>query len=283
MLVGSLAAVVPSFDVLLGVVPRAACICHHDGKKEAGSNGANQQTSKRLRAENRPNRRRRDNGDQPRQHHLAHGPPRADIDSARVIGLRLSFHESRNLAELPSDLLHHRPSGAPDRLHRQRGEQERHDASKQDAYENVHVREIEDSHARHFRIRRHEGERRQNRGADCEPLPRRRSGIAERVERVRPFSHLRRKSGLLCDPPRVVGDGSVRVGRQGDAKRRQHSDRCQGNPVGAGEVVGEPHGNDHHNAGYYRAQHTQSQPADDDGRRSSLGLRGDLTSKPILV
>ena len=124
VLFGALAAVCARLDVFLGVVPRAARIGHHDGQQEAGSDGTDEQSTERLSSENGSDCDGRDDGDQPRQDHLAHSAARADIDGSRVVRLGLALHESVDLTELPADLLYHCARRSSDRLHRERGEED---------------------------------------------------------------------------------------------------------------------------------------------------------------
>jgi hypothetical protein len=53
---GALAAVVAFFDVLLGVVPRAAAGAHRDRHEQAGHDRAHQQAAERLRPEEQADR-----------------------------------------------------------------------------------------------------------------------------------------------------------------------------------------------------------------------------------
>ena len=206
-------------DVLLRVVPCPACVRHHDGQQEAGRDRADQESAERLGPKNGPDCDGCDDGDQSGQDHLAHCAACADVDGTRVVRLGLALHQSLDLTELPSHLLHHCARGPSDRLHGQRREEERHQAAEQDAHEHLHVREIEHAHSGDFRVCRHERECGQYRRPDGEALAGGCGRIAERVERVRPLSDLRVETGLLRDSARVVCHGAVSVRCEGDAER----------------------------------------------------------------
>ena len=52
-----------------------------------------------------------------------------DVDRAPVLGPRRALHDPRVLTELAAHLLDHLAADPPDRLHRERREQERHQAA----------------------------------------------------------------------------------------------------------------------------------------------------------
>ena len=130
-----------------------------------------------------------DDGDESGQDHLAHSASRADVDCARVVGLGLALHEPGDLTELTAHLLHHCARGSSDRLHRQSGEEEGHEAAEQNAHEYLHVGEVEHTHVGDFRVGRHERECGQHRRPNSEaPCRWQRSYFRE--SRARPCAHV---------------------------------------------------------------------------------------------
>ena len=102
------AAEVACLNVLLGIVPCATCIRHHDCEQEAGGNRADEQAAKRLWAEHRANRYWHNDRQQARKHHFLHSAVRAYGNGPRVIGLGSAFKQSLNFTELSAHFLDHR-------------------------------------------------------------------------------------------------------------------------------------------------------------------------------
>ena len=67
------------------------------------------------------------------------------VDRARVVGPRRALHDPRVLPELAPHLLDDLAADAADRLHRERGEQERHQAADEEAGDHPRVAEAEET------------------------------------------------------------------------------------------------------------------------------------------
>ena len=144
MFVGPLAAEMTGFDVLLGVVPGAAGVRHHNGEEKAGGDGADQEAAERLRTENSADDYRYDDGDQARQDHFLHGPARTYVNGAGIIGSCRAFQEALDFPELPPHFLHHGIRRSPYRLHGEGTEDEGHDSADDEADHDVEVHDVED-------------------------------------------------------------------------------------------------------------------------------------------
>src|SRR6185437_9378066 len=105
---GTLAAEVAVFDVLLGVVPGAAAGGHRDGHEQAGDDGADQDTAQRLRTQDQPDQDRHDDRQQRRDDHFLDRGPGQHVHRAVVLRLAGALHDALDLAELAPDFLDHR-------------------------------------------------------------------------------------------------------------------------------------------------------------------------------
>src|SRR5262245_57334361 len=108
----ALAPEVAGLDVLLGVVPGAPGIGHHQGEEHSHQGGSGEESTQGLPPQDEPHDRRQDHGQDPGHDHLLDGRSRGDRDAASGIRSRRSLHQSLDLAELAADLLHHAECGA---------------------------------------------------------------------------------------------------------------------------------------------------------------------------
>ena len=145
--VGALAAVEAVLDQLLRVVPGAAARGHRDREEEAGDDRADEQAAEHPRVDDADDDREGDR-DQRRQEHRLDRRAGDDVDRAPVLGPRRALHDPRVLAELAAHLLDDLAADAPDRLHRERREQERHQAADEEAGDHPRVGEVEDVRVR---------------------------------------------------------------------------------------------------------------------------------------
>ena len=137
---GALAAVGAVLDRLLRVVPGAAARGHRDREEEAGDDRADQQAAEHLGADD-PDDDREADRDQRRREHRPDRRSGDDADRAAVVRPLGAFHDPRVLAELAAHLLDDLAADAPDRLHRERREQERHQPADEEAGDDPRVGE----------------------------------------------------------------------------------------------------------------------------------------------
>ena len=149
---GALAAVRAVLDRLLRVVPGAAACGHRDREEEAGDDRADQEAAEHPRVDDPDDDREADRHER-RQQHAAERRLRDDVDRAAVLGPRRPLHDPGVLAELAAHLLDDLAADAADRLHRERREQERHQAADEQAGDHPGVREVERERARGCRAR----------------------------------------------------------------------------------------------------------------------------------
>ena len=288
--VGALAAVRAVLDQLLGVVPRAAAGGHRDGQEEAGHDRADEQAAEHLVRDQADDDRDHDR-DQRRDPHLLERALRDDVDALRVLGPRGALHDPRDLAELAAHLLHDLGAGAADGLHRERGEQVRHDPADQEPDEHPRVRDRERDVDRLARVRGlrdqlvrvgvEEHQRGEAGRADRVALGDGLRGVADRVERIGDAAHRLGHVRHLGDAARVVGDRPEGVERDDHAGQREHRDGRQRDAGDVAELVGDEDADADHEHRRRRGLHRLREARDDvrrvAGRR---GLRDALDRPP---
>ena len=186
-----------------------------------------------------------------------------NADAGSIIRTLLAFQDTRNLAELTTDLDHHLLCGTAHGIHGKTTEQEGHHGTQEDAHENhrVHQRNIiifydigngrrnrfhgPVAHFEHrlahvgeadldfLDIRGQQGEGGQGGGTDGKALSGSSRRIAEGVEDIGFLTYRRIQFGHLGVTAGIVGDGAVRIRSQGDSQRGKHTDGSDGDPVQA--------------------------------------------------
>ena len=149
--VGTLAAVVAVFDVLLGVVPGAAAGGHRDRDEETGDDGADQHAAERLGAGLASIRKVKPkatitgtNSGSSEGTTISLIAAWVSMSTALVV-FRLggAFHDAFDLAELAAHFFHHRAGRAAHRFHRHRGEEEGDHAADQETDQDQRVGKVE--------------------------------------------------------------------------------------------------------------------------------------------
>ena len=87
--VGFLAAVMALLGVLLGAVPGAVCVRHHEREKHAAEQRTGQHTAEGFGADEEAHHGRRCDRDDARQRHLLERRGGGDVDAARGIRFKL--------------------------------------------------------------------------------------------------------------------------------------------------------------------------------------------------
>ena len=188
--------------------------------------------------------------DQRRREHALDRRAGDDVDRAAVLGPRRPLHDPRVLAELAPHLLHDLAADAADRLHRERREQERHQAADEQAGDHPRVREAEQRRqplvGEAGRVRVEEDERGERGRADRVALRHGLRRVADGVERIGDRAHLVRQVGHLGDAAGVVGHRAVGVERDDQARHRELRHHGDADAVELREVVrDEDAGRDH--------------------------------------
>ena len=148
-------------------------------------------------------------------------------------------------------------------------------------------------------IRGQQREGRQGRRTDGEAFARGGRGVTQSIEGVGAPADLGAETAHLGVAARIVGDGAVGVGGEGDAQRRKHAHGGDTDAVKSqrhilrshhvlhveadGAEIGQ---NDRHTDGYDgngRGDHARTDPGDDDRGRSRLGASGDLLRRFVGV
>ncbi len=141
--VRAFAAMMAFFDVLLGVVPRAAAGRHRNRDEKSGDDRAHQHAAERRGTEQKSDDDRHQHRQQRRNHHLLDGGCRQHVDRAAVIRLPGAFHDAFDVAKLAAHFLDHRAGRTADGFHRHRGEQEGNQAADEQTDDDVRVRQVE--------------------------------------------------------------------------------------------------------------------------------------------
>ena len=89
-----------ALDVLLGVIPGAAGVGHHDSHGDTGNGAADQQAGQSLGAQQQADGQRSSDGDDAGSDHLGQSSGGGNVNAAGVVGLGLAFQNAGNLAEL---------------------------------------------------------------------------------------------------------------------------------------------------------------------------------------
>lgn len=126
---------------LLGIVPGAAGVGHHDAQHVATANGRQQQPNEGALAKAKADNEWREDGQCAGNDHLNDGRPRRNVDAPDVLGTDAggTLPEARDIAELAPDLDNHGLCGAAHRQHRQGAKEVgQHDAN-EDRHDHVNV------------------------------------------------------------------------------------------------------------------------------------------------
>ena len=290
MVIRALAAEVAGFDILLGVIPCAARIGHHDGEDEAGSGCTHQHTGHTVDAESKADDQRDDNRHQGGGENLLLGALGAEVNAGVIIRLGGAFHQAPDLPELAADLSNDAHRGLADRGHGHRGKDEREHRANEEADKNRGIgdREVENQIGLNrlalIDIGGDKGKRGEGGGTDGKALAGGGGGVAERVEGVGAVTDAFLHAGHFGDAARVVGHGAIGVGRQRDAEGGEHADGGQADSeqarlkvldsARAGEAGHNGNADDDNRNG--GGHHAQGKAADNDGGGAGLGGLGKL-------
>ena len=164
-------------------------------------------------------------GNERRQEHLLDRRVRDDVDGAAVVRPAGALEDAGDLPELAAHLVHDQAADAPDRLHGERGEQERHQAADEEARDHPGVVEREDARQALLReparVLVEEDERGEAGGADRVALRDRLRRVPDGVERVGDAAHGLVQVGHLGDAAGVVRHRPVGVERDDQAGHRR--------------------------------------------------------------
>ena len=277
-------------NVLLGVVPGAAGVGHHDSKDKAGGDGTSEEAAEAVGADQETNGDGGEDGDGAGEEHLGDGGLGAERDAAGgVAGDALAaLEEARDGAELPLDLNDDGTGSLADAEHGEGGEEVGEHGADEDSGEHEGVGEVEDelggvegleapclgldglvgSHGEGVE----ESQGGQDSGADGKALAGGSGGVAEGVELVGALTDfvgdLRAHLGEAAG---VVGNGAVGIGGEGDSEGGQHADGSDADAVDAreSEAGNDGHGDDQD--GGDGREHADAETLDDDSGGAAHG------------
>lgn len=101
MLIASFSAVFAALDILLGVVPGPAGICHHDRQDKAADGGSGQHAGHAVDSQHNSHQDRGRHSDNSRRQHFFLGGARTDIHTSFIVRLCPAVHQARDFPELP--------------------------------------------------------------------------------------------------------------------------------------------------------------------------------------
>ena len=284
MALGALSAVVPLFDVLLGVVPGAAGVGHEDGHEDAGDQRAGQHPAQGLHAQKQPHRQGDDHRHDAGHQHLLEGGGGGDGDAGLVVRLALALHDAGDGAELPAHLLDHLIRRLGHALHRHGGKHEGQHAADQQADGDLVVQNVDaaDADPHRLGIADEEGQGGQGGGADGKALAHGGGGVAHCVQLIGNVPHILRQAAHLGNAACVVGNRPVGVHGHGDAGGAQHPHGGQGDAIQSADPVGEVDAHADQQNGNHGRAHPHRHAADDGGGRAGLGLLGNALDRGVI-
>eukprot|EP00968_Pinguiococcus_pyrenoidosus_P013003 scaffold1166_cov261-Pinguiococcus_pyrenoidosus.AAC.32 len=256
-----------NLNVLLGIVPRATSVRHHDRELGAGDDGSAEDTQEAAGSDDEADDKRNHDRDDTGQDHLLNGALGGDRHTLLVIRLLRAVHDAGALTEL---LAHDQNDGSGRLLHGEHGEgreeKRQHPPEKCTGH---------DDRVRQAAVglgllgeRVEEADRREHGAADGEALAGRRRRVSERVQSISGVAHALRQFRHLRNAAGIVGNGAVSVGREGDAEGAEHAHGCDGDSVAVREGIA---GEDDHDEGDDRrrdGEHANAQALNDHGGRS---------------
>mmetsp|Transcript_28782 Transcript_28782/g.71747 ORF Transcript_28782/g.71747 Transcript_28782/m.71747 type:complete len:293 (-) Transcript_28782:952-1830(-) len=175
--------------------------------------------------------------------------------------------------ELSAHLLDDLCRGLADRNHCERRKEERQHSTAQDTGENNRVANIIALHvAANRNLLLEGGEKRKcskHSGANGEAFASGGGGVSESVERISDGANFLRLVRHLRDPTSVIGNRTVRISGQGNAKCRQHAHGSDGDAVVATKGRRGDNRNRQNDGGWDARDHADTKALDDYGSGSS--------------
>ena len=283
--IGALAAVVAFLNVLLCVIPCAACVGHEHCHHNAGNEGACEQTCKSGGAKDETDRQRSNNCHDAGYEHFLKSSGGGDSNASLVVGLCLAFHDARDLTELTANFLDHAVCSLGNGVHSHSGEHEREHAADEQTDNNGGAGECNLSSVQAGCLS--EGYKQckcgQSSRADSEALAHCSGGVADSVELIGDLTHGVVKAAHFGDTAGVVGDRTVSVNCNGDAGGGKHTDCCECDAVKACEPVSKEDAYADKQDGYPSGHHADCGTGNDGGSRTGLGLLSDLLNELVVA
>jgi len=218
-------------DVLLGVVPGASGVGHHDGHHHAGCDGSTEHANEALGADEESNDKGREDGPESGEDHLLNGGLGGDGDAPVGVGLSLALHESGDLGELAADLDDNGTGSLLDGEHSEGGKEEGEHGTKEGTGEHDRLGNVSGGDTGLSLEGSEEGKRGEDGGSNGESLSGGSGGISEGIEGIGGLSDTLIELSHLGDSSSVVGNGAVGVGSEGNSESREHADGGDGDSV----------------------------------------------------
>ena len=281
-------------DVLLGVIPCAACVGHEHCHHNAGDECACKQTAESGRSEDEADCEGNDNCHKTGNKHFLESCGGGDGNALLVVGLALAFHDAGDLTELTANLFDHLVSCLGNGVHGHCGEDEgKHTADEQTdddcGIKNADTRlaELNKLASNFYLCCLCEGDEQceggQSGGADSEALAHCCGGVADCIELVGDLTDGVVETAHLGDTAGVVGDRTVSVDRNGDTGGGEHTDCCKCDTVEVGALVGNKDSNANQNDGDPGGHHADCNAGDDGRSRTGLGLMCNLLNGLVIA
>ena len=274
------------FDILLSVIPSAACIAAEDGQHNGYQSGTDNQTADKGRSEEEACTHRHHNRQQRRQLHLRQRPLVGNTDAGLIIRLLRPVQDARPLPELAADLADHLTGRLGHGVDQHTGEQEGQRAADNGAGQDHGGHHIEDQVGAHLikgiEIGNHQRQSGQRAGADGEALADGGGGIAHGVQRVGNLPDAGLQAAHLGNAAGVVRNGAVGIHGDRGRDKGQHTHGGHGDAVHAGYGVGCDDTGSQNNTGNHTGPHAQRQALGDGQRRAFLRRLGQPPGRLIV-
>src|SRR3990167_8048549 len=235
----SLAAEITHFNIFFSIIPSAAARSHGNRHKYSRHNTAHQNAAQdfgRVIWKKENNQKRSGY-----RNHCRQSAASDNVYRLAIIRLSSSFHNSGNFSELPPHFFHYIASHFTHCFHSIRAEKIRKETTDKKPDQNRRILQSEFNRFPYFfnflniQSKKHGGG--QTGGTDSVSLSHGFSGIAHRVQRISNFSHLFGQTGHFRNAARIIRDRSVRVMRNNNTGKRNHTHRGDSHAVKSGQLV----------------------------------------------
>ena len=278
MSVGTFTAHVAFFDVLLGVIPCAAGIGHHNSQKETGNEGAGEQAAQSFRTEegNEPNQERNDDGEQAGDDHFFQSGLGGNGNAAAVIGAAGTFQNPGDFFELTAYFKDHFVGSAAHSLHGQCREEEGQHTAEEQTGNDFGVENVDGAETNGLSVSGEQGKSGKSGGTDGETFTDGGGGVTHGVESVGDFTDMGIQFAHFGDTAGVVGDGAVSVNGNDDTGSGKHTNSGKSDTVEVGKFVRDQDRDHDNDDGERRGHHTGGNTGDDVGGGTGFAGLSDL-------
>ena len=211
------------FDVLLRIVPCAACVSHHDSQQNTRGQSAGQHTAQSFYAQQDTDQKRCDDCHQTRNDHFLQSSSCGNVYAVSIVRLGSTFHDSLVGTELSSYFFDHLVCSTSYGVHSERGEHERQHSSDEQTNDYDRLKQADIFDLSNFREGCEQSQSCQSSRTDRESLTDSSRCVTNGVQLVRDLSYVFRQFGHFCDTAGVIGYRTISVNGNCHTGRGQHT------------------------------------------------------------